>query len=129
RLGIGVNLRHQHSIRAIGGRPAERRQLEYIFHSKFTFACDEPATDKNGNDVQIAPGGLPVAAPPPKQGDVSRASAEGGRPEFGVRDHMVERAARVADVRRRVLVSGICLGALTWALLASPAAHAESLPE
>ncbi|WP_376707861.1 TolC family outer membrane protein [Bradyrhizobium semiaridum] len=29
----------------------------------------------------------------------------------------------------RALLSGICLGALTWALLASPGARAESLPE
>ncbi|MCA6125343.1 TolC family outer membrane protein [Bradyrhizobium sp. WSM 1704] len=42
---------------------------------------------------------------------------------------MVERTARVGRVRMRALLSGICLGALTWALLASPGARAESLPE
>ncbi|MBR0872281.1 TolC family outer membrane protein [Bradyrhizobium tropiciagri] len=42
---------------------------------------------------------------------------------------MVERTARVGRVGKRVLLSGICLVALTWALLASPGARAESLPE
>ncbi|WP_244064503.1 TolC family outer membrane protein [Bradyrhizobium sp. Ce-3] len=42
---------------------------------------------------------------------------------------MVERAARVGDVARRVLLSGIGLGALACALLSCPAARAESLPE
>ncbi|WP_338698484.1 TolC family outer membrane protein [Bradyrhizobium sp. 26S5] len=42
---------------------------------------------------------------------------------------MVERAARVGDVARRVLLSGIGLGALACALLADTAARAESLPE
>ncbi|WP_076862372.1 TolC family outer membrane protein [Bradyrhizobium mercantei] len=42
---------------------------------------------------------------------------------------MVERAAEIGDVARRVLVSGIGLGALACALLAGAAARAESLPE
>lgn len=42
---------------------------------------------------------------------------------------MVERAARVGDVARRVLLSGIGLGALACVLLADTAARAESLPE
>lgn len=57
------------------------------------------------------------------------ASAEADCRGFGVRDHMVERAARVGDVARRVLLSGIGLGALACALLSCPAARAESLPE
>ncbi|SDC46021.1 outer membrane protein [Bradyrhizobium brasilense] len=46
-----------------------------------------------------------------------------------MRDHMVERAARVGDVARRVLLSGIGLGVLACALLTDTAARAESLPE
>ncbi|MGY2844808.1 outer membrane protein [Bradyrhizobium sp. USDA 4503] len=46
-----------------------------------------------------------------------------------MRDHMVERAARVGDVARRVLLSGIGLGALACALLTETAARAESLPD
>ncbi|MCC8972652.1 TolC family outer membrane protein [Bradyrhizobium brasilense] len=42
---------------------------------------------------------------------------------------MVERAARVGDVARRVLLSGIGLGVLACALLTDTAARAESLPE
>ncbi|QPF86942.1 TolC family outer membrane protein [Bradyrhizobium genosp. L] len=42
---------------------------------------------------------------------------------------MVERAARVGEVGRRVLVSGIRLAALTCALLAGSGARAESLSE
>jgi outer membrane protein len=42
---------------------------------------------------------------------------------------MVERAARVGHVKRRLLRSGICLAAVTCAALAVPAARAESLPE
>ncbi|MES5486597.1 TolC family outer membrane protein [Bradyrhizobium sp. INPA03-11B] len=42
---------------------------------------------------------------------------------------MVERAAGIGDVARRVLLSGIGLGALACALLADTAARAESLPE
>ena len=42
---------------------------------------------------------------------------------------MVGRAARVGHVARRVLRSGICLGAVVCALFASPAAQAESLPD
>jgi outer membrane protein len=42
---------------------------------------------------------------------------------------MVERAARVGHVKRRLLRSGICLAAVTCAAFAVPAAHAESLPE
>ncbi|MCC8945543.1 MULTISPECIES: TolC family outer membrane protein [Bradyrhizobium] len=42
---------------------------------------------------------------------------------------MVERAARVGDVARRVLLSGIGLGALACALLTETAARAESLPD
>ncbi|VIO70975.1 Outer membrane efflux protein BepC [Bradyrhizobium ivorense] len=42
---------------------------------------------------------------------------------------MVERAATVGEVKMRVLLSGICLGALVCSLLAAPAARAESLPE
>ncbi|WP_244484977.1 TolC family outer membrane protein [Bradyrhizobium tropiciagri] len=42
---------------------------------------------------------------------------------------MVERAASIGDVARRVLLSGIGLGALACALLADSAARAESLPE
>ncbi|MEY9170137.1 outer membrane protein [Bradyrhizobium elkanii] len=46
-----------------------------------------------------------------------------------MRDHMVERAARVGDVTRRVLLSGIGLGVLACALLTETKARAESLPE
>ena len=74
-------------------------------------------------------GGLPVAAPPRKQVDVSTASAEADCRGFGLRDHMVGRAADIGDVARRVLLSGIGLGALTCALLTATAARAESLPE
>ncbi len=74
-------------------------------------------------------GGLPVAALPRKQVDVSTASAGADCRGFGLRDHMVERAAEIGDVARRVLVSGIGLGALACALLAGAAARAESLPE
>ncbi|WP_375779922.1 TolC family outer membrane protein [Bradyrhizobium sp. ma5] len=42
---------------------------------------------------------------------------------------MVGRAADIGDVARRVLLSGIGLGALACALLTSPAVRAESLPE
>jgi len=42
---------------------------------------------------------------------------------------MVERAARVGVVKRRVLLSGIGLVALACVLLAAPRARAESLPE
>ncbi|WP_456755832.1 MULTISPECIES: TolC family outer membrane protein [unclassified Bradyrhizobium] len=42
---------------------------------------------------------------------------------------MVERAAEIGEVARRVLLSGIGLGALACALLSCPAARAESLPE
>ncbi|MGX1108916.1 MULTISPECIES: TolC family outer membrane protein [Bradyrhizobium] len=42
---------------------------------------------------------------------------------------MVERAARVGDVAKRVLSSGIGLGVLACALLTETAARAESLPE
>ena len=42
---------------------------------------------------------------------------------------MVGRAARVGHVARRVLRSGICLGAVICALFAAPAAQAESLPD
>lgn len=42
---------------------------------------------------------------------------------------MVERAAGIGDVARRVLLSGIGLGALACALLTDIAARAESLPE
>jgi outer membrane protein len=42
---------------------------------------------------------------------------------------MVERAARVGHVKRRLLRSGICLAAVTCAVFAVPAARAESLPE
>lgn len=42
---------------------------------------------------------------------------------------MVERAAGIGDVARRVLLSGIGLGALACALLTDTAARAESLPE
>ncbi|WP_461347489.1 TolC family outer membrane protein [Bradyrhizobium sp. USDA 4451] len=42
---------------------------------------------------------------------------------------MVERAAEIGEVARRVLLSGIGLGALACALLTCPAARAESLPE
>jgi outer membrane protein len=42
---------------------------------------------------------------------------------------MVERAARVGHVKRRLLRSGICLAAVTCAVFAVPAAYAESLPE
>ncbi|WP_249137164.1 TolC family outer membrane protein [Bradyrhizobium tropiciagri] len=42
---------------------------------------------------------------------------------------MVERAADIGEVARRVLLSGIGLGALACALLTCPAARAESLPE
>jgi outer membrane protein len=42
---------------------------------------------------------------------------------------MVERAARVGHVKRRLLRSGICLAAVTCAAFAVPAAYAESLPE
>src|SRR6476659_9496713 len=53
-----------------------------------------------------------------------------GRTAGGLlRDQMVERAARVGHVKRRLLRSGICLAAVTCAAFAVPAAHAESLPE
>jgi outer membrane protein len=42
---------------------------------------------------------------------------------------MAWRAARVGHVRRRLLRSGICLGVVTCAALAAPAAHGESLTE
>ncbi|MDH2380266.1 TolC family outer membrane protein [Bradyrhizobium sp. CER78] len=42
---------------------------------------------------------------------------------------MVERAADIGDVARRVLLSGIGLGALVCALLADSPARAESLPD
>ncbi|KWV57925.1 transporter [Bradyrhizobium macuxiense] len=43
---------------------------------------------------------------------------------------MVERAASLGDVKRRVLLSGSCVGALACTLLlAMPAARAEGLPE
>ncbi len=79
--------------------------------------------------MQMSCGGLPVAAAPPKQVDVSKASAEADCPGFGLRDHMVGRAADIGDVARRVLLSGIGPAALACAVLASPAVRAESLPE
>jgi outer membrane protein len=42
---------------------------------------------------------------------------------------MVERAAKVGHVKRRLLRSGICLAAMTCAVFAVSAARAESLPE
>jgi outer membrane protein len=42
---------------------------------------------------------------------------------------MDERAAQSGHVRRRVLLSGICLGVLTCVAFAATAARAESLPE
>ena len=42
---------------------------------------------------------------------------------------MVERAAQFGHVKRRVLLSGICLGVLTCVAFAAPEARAESLPE
>jgi outer membrane protein len=42
---------------------------------------------------------------------------------------MVGRAARVGHVGRRVLRAGICLGVVTCAAFAAPAARSESLPE
>jgi hypothetical protein len=51
--------------RSIGGV-----RFKLILHMTVAFACDEPATDKNRNDVQMSCGGLRVAALPPKQVDV-----------------------------------------------------------
>src|SRR5450432_3564835 len=48
---------------------------------------------------------------------------------FGLRDHMVGRAATVGHVGRRMLRSGICLGVATWAGFAATAARCEGLPE
>jgi outer membrane protein len=42
---------------------------------------------------------------------------------------MVERAAQSGHVKRRVLLSGICLGVLTCVAFAVTTARAESLPE
>jgi len=42
---------------------------------------------------------------------------------------MVGRAARIGHIARRVLRSGICLGAVICAVFAAPAAYAENLPE
>src|SRR5262245_33092576 len=42
---------------------------------------------------------------------------------------MVERAAQLGNVKRRVLRSGICLAAMTCVAFAASAAWAESLPE
>src|SRR3981189_3284226 len=42
---------------------------------------------------------------------------------------MVERAAKVGHVGRRMLRSGICLGVATWVGFAAPAARGEALPE
>ena len=109
--------------RSIGGG-----RFKLILHMTVAFACDEPATDKNRNDVQMSCGGLRVAALPPKQVDVW-APAKAGCRGFGLRDHMVERTADIGDVARRVFLSGIGLGALACALLADTAARAESLPE
>jgi len=49
--------------------------------------------------------------------------------EFGLRDQMVGRAARIGHVAGRVLRSGICLGVLTCVVLSVPQAHAENLPD
>src|SRR5215212_3638579 len=46
----------------------------------------------------------------------------------GLQDQMAGRAARVGDVERRLLRSGICLAAACFAL-AAPAAQGENLPE
>ncbi|MES2195658.1 MAG: TolC family outer membrane protein [Pseudomonadota bacterium] len=42
---------------------------------------------------------------------------------------MVRRAAKVSDVGRRVLRSGICLGVVVWVGFAASAARSENLPE
>lgn len=46
-----------------------------------------------------------------------------------LQDQMVGRAARVGHVGRRVLRAGICLGVVTCAAFAAPAARCEGLPE
>src|SRR4249920_1477356 len=78
-------------------------------------------------------GRLPVAAAPPKQVDVSSPSAGADGPaltyEFGLRDQMVGRAAKVGHVAGRVLRSGICLGVLTCVVFAAPQARGENLPD
>ena len=46
-----------------------------------------------------------------------------------LRDQMVRRAAKVGYVARRLLRSGICLGAVACVAFAATAVHAESLPD
>src|SRR3954451_1352334 len=73
-------------------------------------------------------GGLSVAAPPPKQVDVTGASA-GAHGAWGSLIEMVGRAAIVGHVGGRVLRSGICLAVVTCVAFAAPLARAESLPD
>src|SRR5882672_1146405 len=70
---------------------------------------------------------LPVAAAAPKRVDVSDLSAGADEPDL-LRDQMVERAARVGHVKRRMLRSGICLAVVICVAFAAPAG-AENLPE
>src|SRR5216683_3066937 len=66
-----------------------------------------------------------------------RRRRRGRTPGVGLRDHMVGCAAKNGHVRRRVLRSGICLGAATWVgfaataalSFAATAAWGEALPE
>src|SRR5436309_3613575 len=59
---------------------------------------------------------------------MSRPPPGGGRPGL-LRDHMIGRAAKVGNVGRRVLQSGICLGVATCVGFAATVTLAESLPE
>ncbi len=76
-------------------------------------------------------GGLPMAALVAcNQVDVSRASAGADCWGFGLRDHMVGRAADIGDVARRVLLSGIGPAALAGAVAGEPrAARRRACPK
>ena len=71
--------------------------------------------------------GLPVEAPPSKQVNISGPSAQ--RTAGLLRDYMIGRAAKVGQIARRLLRSGICLGFATCASFAATSAQSEGLPE
>jgi outer membrane protein len=71
--------------------------------------------------------GLPVEAPPSKQVNISGPSAQ--RTAGLLRDYMIGRAAKVGQIARRLLRSGICLGFATCTSFAATSAQSEGLPE
>jgi len=74
-------------------------------------------------------GRLPVARPAPKQVEVSRPSAGGGRPLVGYGIKWLGVPLGLATLQGACFDRGICLGVVICAVFTAPAAHAESLPD